>query len=87
MSASYRKTTATNLDYTLISRAEDIAKVFSAFPDSHAVLYTTTGQEPLAVVVDRGDVYGAIENAIRREAGTSSAAFSRRRSYDMRGVA
>ena len=52
---------SSNLDYALTRRAEDVAKVFSTFPDTHAVLYTTTGQEPLAVVVDRGDVYGAIE--------------------------
>ena len=51
-----------DLDYALPKRAEDIARVFSAFPDSHAVLYTTIGQgPPLAVVVDRGDVHGAIE--------------------------
>ena len=53
--------TSSSLDYALTRRAEDVAKVFSTFPDTHAVLYTTTGQEPLAVVVDRGDVYGAIE--------------------------
>ena len=53
--------TSTNLAYALDKRAEDIARVFSAFPDSLAVLYTTAGQEPLGVVVDRGDVYGAIE--------------------------
>lgn len=56
-----QETTSENLDYALASRAEDIAKVFSAFPDSHAVLYTTKGQEPHAVVLDRGDVHGAIE--------------------------
>ena len=56
-----QETTSENLDYALASRAEDIAKVFSAFPDSHVVLYTTTGQEPHAVVLDRGDVHGAIE--------------------------
>ena len=50
-----------DLDHTLIRRAEDIANVFSAFPDSHAVLYTTTGIEHLGVVVDRGDVHRAIE--------------------------
>ena len=55
------ETTSENLDYALVSRAEDIANVFSAFPDSHAVLYTTTGQELNAVVLDRGDVHGAIE--------------------------
>ena len=52
---------STDLDYALTMRSEDIVGVFSAFPDSHAVLYTTTGQRPLAVVVDRGDVQGAIE--------------------------
>ncbi len=52
---------STDLDHGLISRAGDIVRVFSAFPDSHAVLYTSTGQRPLAVVVDRGDVQGAIE--------------------------
>ena len=56
-----QETTSENLDHALASRAEDIARVFSAFPDSHAVLYTTTGQEPHAVVLDRGDVHGAIE--------------------------
>ena len=50
-----------NLDYTLASRAEDIAKVFSTFPDTHGVLYTTVGREAHAVVLDRGDVQGAIE--------------------------
>ena len=50
-----------DLDYALTGRAEDIARVFSAFPDSHAVLYTTTGIERLGVVVDRGDVHRAIE--------------------------
>ena len=50
-----------DLDYALTRRAEDIARVFSAFPDSHAVLYATTGQEFLGVVVDRGDVHRAIE--------------------------
>ena len=56
-----QETTSENLDYALASRAEDIAKVFSVFPDSHAVLYATTGQEPHAVVLDCGDVHGAIE--------------------------
>ena len=56
-----QETTSGSLDYAFASRAADIAKVFSAFPDSHAALYTTTGQDPLAVVLDRGDVYGAIE--------------------------
>ena len=56
-----QETTSENLDDTLVNRAEDIAKVFSAFPDSHAVLYTTAAQEPRAVVLDRSDVHGAIE--------------------------
>ena len=55
------ESTSANLEYAFTSRAEAIVSVFSAFPDSHAVLYTTTGQKPLAVVVDRGDVHGAIE--------------------------
>ena len=55
------ETTSENLDYALASRAEDIAKVFSAFPDSHAVLYTTTEQGTHAVVLDCGDVHEAIE--------------------------
>lgn len=52
---------STDLDYALTRRSDDIVRVFSAFPDSHAVLYTTMGQRPLAVVVDRGDVQEAIE--------------------------
>jgi hypothetical protein len=55
------ETTSENLDYALTRRADDISRVFSAFPETHAVLYTTTGPSPLAVVVDRGDVQGAIE--------------------------
>ena len=55
------ETTSENLDYALTRRAEDIYRVFSAFPETHAVLYTTLGQTPVAVVVDRGDVQGAIE--------------------------
>ena len=55
------ETTSENLDDALTGRAEDIARVFSAFPETHAVLYSTMGQSPLAVVVDRGDVQGAIE--------------------------
>ena len=53
--------TSENLDFALTRRAGDIARVFSAFPETHAVLYTTMGQSPRAVVVDRGDVQGAIE--------------------------
>lgn len=55
------ETTSENLEDALTRRAEDIARVFGAFPETHAVLYTTTGQNPLAVMVDRGDVQGAIE--------------------------
>ena len=56
-----QETTPEDLGHTLDGRAKDIARVFSAFPDSHAVLYTTAAQEPCAVVLDRGDVHGAIE--------------------------
>ena len=56
-----QETTLENLDHTLASRAEDIAKVFSAFPDSHVVLYTNTRREPYAVILDRSDVHTAIE--------------------------
>ena len=55
------ETNSPDLEYALTVKAEDIAKVFSAFPDSDAVLYTTTGNEPLGVVVDRGDVCSSIE--------------------------
>ena len=50
-----------NLDVALVRRADDIATVFSTFPDSQAVLYTTSGQDPRGVVLARGDVHGAIE--------------------------
>lgn len=50
-----------NLALTLPSRADAIARVFSAFPETHTVLYTTTGRDALAVIVDRSDVRGAIE--------------------------
>lgn len=53
-----------NLDDALANRAEDIAKVFSAFPDSHAVLYTTAAQGAHGVVLDRSDVHGAIETPL-----------------------
>ncbi len=52
---------SSELSYTIANRAEDIAQVFSAFPDSHAVLYATIGERPLGAVVDRGDVSNAIE--------------------------
>ena len=50
-----------NLDSALARRADNIARVFSTFPDCQAVLYTTIGQDPRGVVLLRGDVYGAIE--------------------------
>ena len=56
-----QETTFESLEHALARRAEDIAKVFSAFPDSHVVLYTNTRQEPHAVVLDRSDVHRAIE--------------------------
>ena len=40
------ETRSANLEHAFTSRAEAIAMVFSAFPDTHAVLYATTGQEP-----------------------------------------
>ncbi len=52
---------AVDLESAIARRAQHIADVFSAFPDSHAVLYATTGRECLGVVVDRSDVYSAIE--------------------------
>ena len=55
------ETNPADLEYAITRRAEDIVRVFSAFPDSHAVLYTSTGKERLGVVVDRGDVHRAIE--------------------------
>ena len=55
------ETSSTELAHAITSRAEDIADVFSAFPDSPAVLYTTAGIVRLGVIVDRGDVHGAIE--------------------------
>ena len=56
-----QETTSEDLGHALDDRAEDIARVFSAFPDSHAVLYANAAQEHHAVVLDRGDVYRAIE--------------------------
>ena len=50
-----------DLEYAIAGRAPDISRVFKSFPDSSAVLYTTTGKERLGVVVDRGDVCSAIE--------------------------
>ena len=50
-----------NLNSALARRADNIARVFSTFPDCQAVLYTTSGQDPRGVVLVRGDVYRAIE--------------------------
>ena len=50
-----------DLEHAITRRAQDIVQVFSAFPDSQAVLYTTAGRECLGVVVDRSDVQRAIE--------------------------
>ena len=50
-----------DLDVALATQAEAIGAVFDAFPDTHAVLYATSGSEPRGVVVDRGDVGEAIE--------------------------
>lgn len=55
------ETHLSDLKSGITKRADDIADVFRAFPDSHAVLYTTTGKERRGVVVDRGDVGSAIE--------------------------
>ena len=55
------ETNLVDLEYAITGRAEDINKVFNAFPDCDAVLYTTAGSEHLGVVVDRGDVCSAIE--------------------------
>ena len=50
-----------DLQSGITARADDIAEVFKAFPDSHAVLYTTSGEQCRGVVVDRGDIGIAIE--------------------------
>ena len=50
-----------NLDRALPRTADNIARVFSTFPDCQAVLYTTSEQDPRGVVLVRGDVCGAIE--------------------------
>ena len=56
------ETGSADLSEAIGGRTEDIANVFNAFPDSHAVLYyTTTSDEPLAVVLDRVDAYEAVE--------------------------
>ena len=55
------ETGSADLGEMIGGRTEDIANVFDAFPDCHAVLYTTTSQEPLGVVLDRVDAYEALE--------------------------
>ena len=55
------ETGSADLSEAIGGRTEDIANVFNAFPDCHAVLYTTTTEEPLAVVLDRVDAYEAVE--------------------------
>ena len=50
-----------DLEDAITRRAKDVLMVFSAFPDSNAVLYTTIGKECLGVILDRGDVQRAIE--------------------------
>lgn len=50
-----------DLDDALVRRADEIARVFRAFPDCQAVLYTTSGENPRGVVLARGDVHVAIE--------------------------
>lgn len=55
------ETGSADLGETIGQRTEDIANVFNAFPDCHAVLYTTTSEQPLAVVLDRVDAYDAVE--------------------------
>ena len=55
------ETNLVDLEDAITGRAEGINRVFNAFPDSDAVLYTTAGNERLGVVVDRGDVCSAIE--------------------------
>lgn len=52
---------STDLDVAFSNRVGDIAAIFGAFPDTIAVLYATTGVEALGVILDRGDVYRAIE--------------------------
>lgn len=55
------ETGSADLGEAIGGRTKDIANVFDAFPDCHAVLYTTTSEEPLAVVLDRVDAYAAVE--------------------------
>jgi len=56
-----RESSSERLDSGLPIQADGIAAVFTAFPDTDAVLYATSGQEPLGVVVNREDVCPAIE--------------------------
>ena len=53
--------TSASLARSFPGKVEAIARVFRSFPETHAVLYTTTGSASSAVMVDRSDVHGAIE--------------------------
>ena len=50
-----------DLDTAFRDRVADIAAVFGAFPDISVVLYATTGADAAGVIVEREDVYSAIE--------------------------
>ena len=63
-----------NLDAAFSNRVGDIAAVFGAFPDISVVLYTTTGADAIGVIVERDDVYSAVETP----SGTVSGARLRR---------
>ena len=56
-----RGSSSARLDSALPIQADGIAALFAAFPGTDAVLYATSGREPLGVVVDRGDICPAIE--------------------------
>ena len=55
------ETIKADLNAGIVSRASDIASVFSELTDTQVVMYTTLGRDALGVVVDRSDVGGAIE--------------------------
>ena len=65
---------STDLDAAFTNRVGDIAAVFGAFPDISVVLYTTTGAGADGVIVEREDVYTAVETP----SGAVSAARLRR---------
>ena len=61
-----------DLDYALTRRAEDIARVFSNFPDTHAVLFTTTLEASERAIAEMTEgavtarsVINAAEQAVR----------------------